>query len=203
MSSWLDLAASFILGIAVVFLLMNVNIQIQSSTNEKLMNNITQLNSSSDFKTFDHIFYKIGNNVAEETFALTDSTKIIFNGDYDDNNEIDTLSVYTGAKSQLTWTQNPDDYPVFYKINSGSPILIAWVTAFKFTYLDTLGKAISFSLLMDSLAREAIRIVQIDSRSQSAFPLEGRYQSVDNRKLYFPKNLAIKEIIDPGEEPDE
>jgi hypothetical protein len=203
MSSWLDIVSSFVLGIAVIFLLMNVNIQIQSSANEKLMNNITQLNSSSDIRTFDHIFYKIGNNVSEETFALVDSNKIIFNGDYNDDNEIDTLSVYTGTKSQLTWTQNPDDYPVFYQINNDSPILIAWVTSFKFTYLDTLGKAISSSLLMDSLGREAIRIVQIDSRTQSAFPLEGRYQSVDNRKLYFPKNLAIKEIIDPGDEPDE
>lgn len=85
------------------------------------------------------------------TIRSAGQNNITFLADIDFDTKMDTIKYYVGSNSDLSYTSNPRDFPLFRRINSQTPVpLNIGLTQFQFLFYDWLGNEKSFPILTDS-----------------------------------------------------
>ncbi len=188
MSYWLDLAGSYIIGGMVVLMIAMLNTHVVSSSINVTNENIAQGNLKAVKDVINSDFYKIGYWLNSQSIAQADSDKIKFYSDLDNNGIIDTVYYYPGTTSQLTSTKNPNDKPLYRKVNNNLLTLIA-ATKFKLAYYDSLGRQLDYVSLSSQTQRDFIRSVQVYLKVESSEPNDNVYQGAEWLGKVTPKNL--------------
>jgi len=189
MATWLDIVGSFIIGGIIILILVNLNLFINSSSQENLYTNIVQESLSTTSEVLEHDFYRIGSAVSGSKIALADSNAIMFYGDVSDSGKIDTVYYYLGSTTQLSATPNPNDRIMYRVANNATPLPTTTVNEFKLVYYDSAGTELSYAALVNATQRDKIKSLEIYLKVESPQSVDGVYQAAEWQRKIFPKNL--------------
>jgi hypothetical protein len=190
MASLLDITGSFIIGIILLFILMQFNGDVYRSNTELLYYNLNQKNLATASEILEYDLYKIGNKVeSEDKFIIAAQNSIKYLSDVNNDGIIDTVYYYLGDSTEVT-TSNPNDKHLYRKLNSNTPQVISTVSAHTFSYFDSIGvNEINYNDLTNPNYMRAIRGIEIFAIFETGEPVYGVYQRSELVKKIFPKNL--------------
>jgi len=190
MSQLLDIIGSFITGATIVLVVMNLNFQITTSQRENFFNSISQTEVINVANVVEHDIYKIGFQPSTSNIITqADSNKIQFYADIDNDLTAEQVTYSLGTTNDLNGTPNPDDKPIYRKVNAGSTNLVGSAYSFNLSYYDSIGNQLQYGSLASQATRNRIRKVTIDYLYQSPYPVDGNYQTVQWKKTFNPRNL--------------
>ncbi len=189
MATWLDVVGSFVIGGIIILILVNLNLFINSSSQENLYTNIVQESLSTTSEIIEHDFYRMGSMVPGSKIALADSNAIKFYGDVGDTGSVDTLYYFAGSTSQLSSTQNPDDRIMYRVLNGETPRPTTTLNDFKLCYYDSAGNQLNYASLVSAAERDKIKSISLYIKVESPQPVDGIYQGAEWQRKIFPKNL--------------
>jgi len=187
MNQILDILGSTAMAGVVILLMLNLNLNVSTSTAEILTGTITQKLAEASMEELEYNLYKIGHSSTNKILEA-DSNKISFVGDinYDDN--LDTVTYYTGTFTDLAETSCPIDKPIYKLINRSDKKFIGSVSKFVLAYLDSLGNEIALSGQPSSYLPK-IKSLKIDATFISPEPLDGKYPEVNYVRILRPRNI--------------
>ena len=186
----LDIIGSTIIAGMVVMILLTVNINNTATSSALLFTTIEQrkITAVSDLIQYD--FYKIGYRIPDEKISVADSNEIKFYSDIDNDTVIDSIHYYVGNTSDLSYTTNPDDKPLYRQRNWQDTLLTDIpVVEFNLSYFDSLGNSLAYSSLTSSAGREKIRSIKIKIKVESDEIYDDEYRTSEWKKKISPKNL--------------
>ncbi|MBI2418017.1 MAG: hypothetical protein HYV28_08975 [Ignavibacteriales bacterium] len=190
MFTYIDILGSLITGSTVMLMVMNINFQITTSQRENFYSSISQTEVINFARTVESDLYKAGYGVQTSTiFTRADTSGFQFNADYDNDTTQESIAYSLGTPSQLTDTENPNDRPIYRRIDNGSQELVGACKSFNLLYYDSLATLLTSSSLATQSGRDRIRMVQINLVYETPFPIEGNYQTSQWKKKISPRNL--------------
>lgn len=195
MAFLLDVIASSFIGGFIILMLLSLNIQLSDSSRESFENTHLQSSVITISEVIEYDFYKIGYNVDSNFVLLADSTRLRFCADIADSNNVDTIYYYTGTTNEASFSENPNDFPL-YRVKNGIVNRLATVSEFKLTFLDsTSSQILPATLFSSQVARNQIKSIQVNFLIQSFVPL-----SQDSIVVYTDEGNSVTEPIYEGAE---
>jgi len=192
MSTLIDILGATVITGFLILMTISFSSRINDVTQESISSDITLNDASNSAQILEYYLYKIGSMATSDVISVADSNKIRFMGDIDEDGSAEDFTLYNYTGREWTETENPDDSPIYSRINSGDNNLIAVVTKFNLTYFDEMLSEISYAdLASRQSARDSIRSVRVFVKSESRFPVDSVYQGVVWERLISPKNLII------------
>lgn len=191
MSYLLDVIGSFAIGAAVLLMIVRFNQSMINSSNESLIYNLAQFNTTQVSQILEYDFFKIGFRVdSEDKFEIAKESEIEFYSDYDDDGNVDTIRYYISNASALSSTVNPNDKFLYRTYNGGEPDIISPVIVFELAYRDSVGNVITpIAKLNSAEQRRKISGVDIHIYIESPFPIDGNYQGTEWKRNFVLKNI--------------
>lgn len=133
MDSGLSLALSILIGSFFLLTIMTAHSRLQELNLENFLENIAEekLEVAKDVIKFhvEKIGYKVKSSdipAGEEIlYTASNDTFIQFYADIDGSGSVDFVELYGGSKSDLSDTENPNDFNLYLKINNGVPARVA------------------------------------------------------------------------------
>ena len=184
----LDIVGSFIIGGIVIMILLAVNINNSASSSVILFTTLEQQKVTDVSELIEYDFYKIGYRISNEKISVADSNEIIFYTDVDNNNLTDSIHYYLGETTDLSYTSNPNDKPL-YRIRNDSLVTEMPVADFNLSYFDSIGNTLDYASLTSSAGRELISSIKIKIKVESDEMYDGHYRASEWKKKISPKNL--------------
>ena len=157
MDRLLDIIGATVLWSFIMLIIIGVNARMNDYSFESLNTTITQMDAVEITRIIEFDFPKAGNLITGDKVMLADSNELKFYFDKNLDGTTDLLEYSIGNTSGLTDTQNPNDRPLYRKINNRTEV-IGNVTDFKLSYLDSLGQEISYASLATQTNRNKIEI---------------------------------------------
>lgn len=186
----LDIVGSMIIATMVVMILLAVNINNTASSSVILFTTIEQRKITDASELIEYDFYKIGYRIPDEKISIADSNEIKFYSDIDDNSEIDSVHYYVGYTTDLSYTSNPNDMPLYRQRNYQDSLLSEIpVVDFNLSYYDSLGNSLDYSSLTSSAGRKLIKSIMIEIKVESDELYAEEYRTSEWTKKISPKNL--------------
>ncbi len=187
MQSWLDIIGSFVIAGTITVMVISFNAQMQANAEEIFKSAYGQQSARTTAEILETDFYKMGNRVTGSKLILADSNRISFNSDIDNNTVVDSISYYLGTAASINRTY---EKPLYRKVNSSAPQMVALVTEVKFTYLDSMSvEMLPITLLLQPM-RDRVKAVRVRLITRSPENTgDTLYQSTEWTKLIRPKNL--------------
>jgi hypothetical protein len=191
MAYFLDIIGSFAIGAAVILMIIRFNQSMITASNESIIYNIAQINTTQVSQILEYDFFKIGFRVDnEDKFRIAKKSDIQFYSDYDDDGNVDTLRYFLSDTSALSSTVNPNDKILYRSFNGGEPDIISPVLLFELAYTDSVGNEITpISQLNSAAKRRNIRGIDIHIYIESPFPIDGKYQGAEWKRSIVLKNI--------------
>ena len=190
MSYLLDIVGSFIIAGMVIMMLMAININTTTASSVILFTTIEQKKITDVSELIQYDFYKIGYLIPNEQISVADSIEINFYTDIDNNSSIDTIHYYVGYTSDLSYTSNPNDKPLYRQRNyQGSLLAEIPVVDFNLSYYDSIGNSLDYSALTNSAVRDLIKSIKIKITVESDEMYADEYRTSEWKKKISPKNL--------------
>ncbi len=190
MSYLLDIVGSMIIAAMVVMILLAVNINTTASSSVILFTTIEQRKITDVSELIQYDFYKIGYRIPDEKIFVADSNEIKFYSDIDDNNVVDTIHYYVGYTSDLSYTSNPNDKPLYRQRNNHDSLLTEIpVVNFNLSYFDSIGNSLDYSALANSAVRDLIKSIKIKITVESDELYADEYRTSEWKKKISPKNI--------------
>lgn len=189
MNSLIGTLGATIISGYIILMMIHFNENVSSANFEILNSNISQEDAIETGKILEFDLYKIGFKATGEKIQLADSLEIIFFSDFNNDDVLDSIRYYVGNTSELSHTSNPDDRPLYRKVNTNTVNAIGAVTDFNFAYFDSSGSQISYPSLSNSAVREKIKSIRILIGIEAAEPVNSVYHGVDFFRIIRPKNL--------------
>ncbi|MCH6574869.1 MAG: hypothetical protein IH795_06650 [Bacteroidetes bacterium] len=190
MSYLLDIVGSFIIAGMVIMMLMAININTTTASSVILFTTIEQRKITDVSELIEYDFYKIGYRIPDEKISIADSNEIKFYTDIDNNSSIDTIHYYVGYTTDLSYTSNPNDKPLYRQRNyQGSLLAEIPVVDFNLSYYDSIGNSLDYSSLTNSAGRELIKSIKIKITVESDELYADEYRASEWKKKISPKNL--------------
>ena len=174
MSYLLDVIGSFAIGAAVLLMIVRFNQSMINASNESLIYNLAQFNTTQVSQILEYDFFKIGFRVdSEDKFGIAKESEIKFYTDYNDDGIVDTLRYYLSTASALSSTVNPYDKFLYRTFNEGEPEIISPVMVFELAYRDSVGNEITpIAKLNSAEQRRKISGIDIHVYIESPFPID-------------------------------
>ncbi len=189
MWSLLDTIGASALGGMVIMMVISINLQMNTLSNDIFLNNIIQTNTSETTEILKYDFYKIGFKATGDKVVLADSTEIQFYADIDNNNSVDSIYYFlsqTLVDSGLTGNPN---YYLYRQANGSTAEIYALLASFNLTYYDSLGQELSYTGLQTQSQRKKIKSIRINMTHSSDYMIDSMYQQTDWTTIIRPKNL--------------
>jgi len=162
MAYLLDILGSVVIAGMVVMILLTVNINTTASSSVILFTTIEQRKIMDVSELIQYDFYKLGYRIPDEKISVADSNEIKFYSDIDNNDVVDTIHYYVGETSDLSYTTNPNDKPLYRQRNWQDNLLSEIpVVDFNLSYFDSLGNTLDYSSLTNSAGRKLIKSIKI------------------------------------------
>ena len=186
----LDIIGSTIIAGMVIMILMAVNINTTTSSAALLFTTIEQQKMTQVSEIIQYDFYKIGYLVPGEKIAIADSNEIKFYADIDNDTEIDSIHYYVGYTTDLSYTSNPNDKPLYRQRNWQDNLLAEIpVVDFNLSYYDSIGNSLDYSSLTSAAGRTLIKSIKIKITVESDELYADEYRTSEWKKKISPKNL--------------
>jgi hypothetical protein len=190
MAYLLDILGSVIIAGMVVMILLTININTSTSSSALLFTTIEQRKITAATELIQYDFYKIGYLIPGEKIAIADSNEIKFYSDIDNDTEIDSVHYYLGNTTDLTYTSNPNDKPLYRQRNWQDSLLAEIpVVDFNLSYYDSIGNSLDYSSLTNSAGRDLIKSIKIKITVESDEMYADEYRTSEWKKKISPKNL--------------
>jgi len=190
MSTILDIIGASVITGFLILMTISFTSRINSVTQDSLATEVTLNSASNTAQIFEFYFYKIGSMTMSDIISVADSDKIRFDGDIDEDGIVEDFLLYNYTVDDWTYTENPNDSPVYSRTNSGDNNLVAVVTDFHLTYYDAMQNELAYSILDTSQTlRNTIRSIKVFIKSESSFPVDSIYEGVVWERLISPRNL--------------
>ena len=163
MGPLLDIILSLVVRGTIVLAVLNVTVTLQGKLSEKTaqVNEFTLVNTVAAILRQD--LDKTGYNMAGPPYisvASTDTIEVCYNAvppPAYPGGIATKVKFYTGPKSELSSTVNPDDRILYKSVNGGSPIVVAkGITTLKFAYYNSSGSTTSNTLYITSFSVDLI-----------------------------------------------
>ncbi len=186
----LDIIGSTIIAGMVIMILMAVNINTTTSSAALLFTTIEQQKMTQVSEIIQYDFYKIGYLIPGEKIAIADSNEIKFYADIDNDTEIDSIHYYVGYTTDLSYTSNPNDKPLYRQRNWQDNLLAEIpVVDFNLSYYDSIGNSLDYSSLTSAAGRTLIKSIKIKITVESDELYADEYRTSEWKKKISPKNL--------------
>lgn len=189
MSEIIKLIGANVIAGFVILIILSLNVRMSDAANQLYQDTFNQRSAITSAQILEYDFYKIGYGVTGNKIIQADSSTIRFLSDVDNNGIVDTVTYYTGSKSSLTSTTNPNDMQLFRKMNQAI-YNVSIVTRFNLTYSDSSGSNLSYLSLTNQAIRSKIKIIQIYIKTELPDAANNSYSPLDWRKKVRPKNLS-------------
>lgn len=190
MSTMLDIIGSFITGATVILVVLNLNFQITTSQRENYFSSLSQTEVITFANILENDFYKIGFQSSTPNIITTaDSVAIRFYADIDNDTTAEQVYYNLGTFSELSGTTNPNDRPIYRKVDVGSTQLIGSARSMQLSYYDSIGNQLQYSTLGSQANRNRIKKIGINYVFETPYPVDGNYQRVQWKKFINPRNL--------------
>jgi len=176
MSYLLDIIGSTIIAGMVVMILLAVNINTTTSSAAILFTTIEQRKITQVSEIIQYDFYKIGYLIPGEKIAIADSNEIKFYSDINNDTEIDSVHYYVGYTTDLSYTSNPNDKPLYRQRNYQDSLLAEI-------------PVVDYSSLTSSAGRNLIKSIKIKITVESDELYAEEYRTSEWKKKISPKNL--------------
>jgi lipopolysaccharide export LptBFGC system permease protein LptF len=186
----LDIVGSFIIAGMVIMILLAVNINYSASSSAILFTTIEQRKVTDVSELIEYDFYKLGYRIADEKIAIADSNEIKFYTDIDNNEFADSIHYYLGETTDLSYTTNPKDKPLYRKRNDQDSLSNEMpVVDFYLSYFDSIGNTLDYASLTSSAGRKLIKSIKIKITVESDEMYDDHYRASEWKKKISPKNL--------------
>jgi len=186
----LDILGSVVIAGMVVLILLTVNINTTASSSVILFTTIEQRKIMDVSELIQYDFYKLGYRISDEKISVADSNEIKFFTDIDNNDVIDSIHYYVGYTTDLSYTSNPNDKPLYRQRNYQDSLLAEIpVVDFNLSYFDSLGNTLDYSSLTNSAGRKLIKSIKIKIKVASDEMYADEYRTSEWKKKISPKNL--------------
>jgi hypothetical protein len=163
MGPLLDIILSLVVRGAIVLAVLNVTVSLQSKLSEKTaqVNEFALVNTVAAILRQD--LDKTGFNMGGPPYisvASADTIEVCYNSIPPPAYPVVTptkVKFYTGPRSELSSTANPNDRILYKSVNGGSPLVVAkGVTSLKFVYYNSSGNTTSNTLYIKSFSVDLI-----------------------------------------------
>jgi hypothetical protein len=178
----LDILGASLIGGLVILLVVNLNAY---STETKFASD-SDLRLQQDAKTIAEIINddlrKIGYKYDHTAITESDSQRISFLGDIDNDGTMDQVTYYLGSKDESSSTPNPDDRVLYRIVNGdtiGGPTL--GLTNIKFSYLDAHEQA--------TVNADSICYIRAEIWVETILPIRGEYPFTYWEMTINPRNI--------------
>lgn len=189
MGKLLDLVGANIIWGFLLLIMINVNSQMNDFSFESLNTSITQMDAVELTRIIEFDFQKVGNLISGDVISIADSNQIKFYFDQNLDGFKDSMNYYLGSTADLAKTSNPNDRPVFRKLNDTINI-VGNITELKLEYLDSLGQILNYTSLLNQSGRNKIKILKINILTEGQYPnYDSLYPAIDWVREIKPKNL--------------
>ncbi len=188
MSEIIKLIGATVIAGFVILIIFSLNIRMSDSANQLYQDTFNQRNVITSAQILEYDFYKIGYNVAGNKIIQADSSIIKYLSDVDNNGTIDTVTYYTGSKTALSSTANPNDMELYRKLNQ-TISSISIVTRFNLSYYDSSNGNLPYASLTNQLNRAKIRTIRVLVKTELPDSSANLYSPIDWREKIRPKNL--------------
>jgi hypothetical protein len=190
MAYLLDILGSVIIAGMVVMILLTVNINTTTSSSALLFTTIEQRKITAATELIQYDFYKLGYRISDEKISVADSNEIKFFTDIDNNDVVDTIHYYVGETTDLSYTTNPNDKPLYRQRNWQDSLLAEIpVVDFNLSYYDSIGNSLDYSSLTSAAGRDLIKSIKIKITVESDEMYADEYRTSEWKKKISPKNL--------------
>jgi hypothetical protein len=189
MEKLLDIVGASILWSFVLLIMIQVNSQMNDYSFESINNSVTQMDAVELSKIIEYDFPKAGALINGDKIIKADSNELKFYFDNNADGTKDSLYYYLGNTSELSSTYNPNDKPLYRKLND-TPYVVGSISDFKIRYLDSLGQEISYASLSSQVDRNKIEIFEIYFMKEGIFlNYDSLYPAVEWKREINPNNL--------------
>ncbi|MFC2084577.1 hypothetical protein ACFLS9_05925 [Bacteroidota bacterium] len=192
----LDILGASIIGMFVIFMIVQFNMQMSEANQELIMNNMSQFSTVTSSEIIEYDFYKIGYRVGTSNkFLVAKSNEVEYFADINNDGSRDSVRYYIGDRQriyeeiEMETSQNPYNRPIYRSVNGGKGELISIVRKFEITYLDSMGVKIPENLLINPSKRREIRGLGVYVLTEASEKTGGIYQGTEWRKTIWPKNV--------------
>ncbi len=183
MNTILDIAGSALVGGAILFIILHLNIfsSQQKFTSDKELE--IQRYSKTIAEVLDHDLRKVGfKYVGSNPFITTTEKNLSFYSDIDSNGVMDVVSYSLSDSLKAYKTPNPRDKILYRAVNSdtiGGPTL--GLIDLKFTYLNNDGQKTAI--------KDSIRYIKTEIWVQSSEPVDTAYIFTYWEMTIHPRNI--------------
>lgn len=206
----LGLVTSYVIAGVLFVAIVMMNLNLSSSSSELTVTQITKQHVATISEMLSYDITKIGyaqNGIvtdftnpatgdAYKMISYADSNKITFNGDVDNNGSIDDIT-WEFTNSEVSTTDNPNDFILIRKQGSEETEIRIGVTRFHIAYYNKYGeqKENRMSTPISGSSLNNIKQIEIELILQSGETIsyrpgdEGRYISSVWQKRFTPRNL--------------
>jgi len=188
-SSLLDVLGATIISGLIIFMLMQLNMRMVTTSTDMLSSTITQSESAVSAQIIEYYFYKIGHKATSNKISIADSNRIKFCGDMNNNSKIDTITFYLD-ENRFEGSENPKSKGLYRIENNGERLITAVVSKFQLSYFDSISTKLTYASLRNQNVRDKIRSIKIFIDFESSFPVNDSYQGVTWKRVIRPKNIS-------------
>ncbi len=140
MAPLLDIVGSFILGGMILIMTTKLNFIISDNSQQANMSLSVQANCVVLSKVLVSDLSKAGYNCnSQKPIRISDSAKIKFYADIDDDGTLDSITYFTGPLTPEYASPNPRHRLLYRTWNTQTTVMNVGLTNMKFTYYDSCG----------------------------------------------------------------
>lgn len=189
MDKLLDIIGATVLWSFIILIMLRVNTQMNNNSFENLNTSITQKEAIELGKIIEFDFPKAGDIISGDKIIVADSSELEFYFDFNHDGSTDSLKYFLGTTSELSFTSNPNDRPVYRRFNNTTNI-VGSISNFKLTYLDSSGVQISYASLLNQTNRDNIKTIGIYFLKEAVYiNYDGLYPAMEWERKISPNNL--------------
>lgn len=171
---------SWIIGIAIIMIIIRLNFFAQDIKSETHQEEILLMNFITTQQIIEHQLKKIGFKTKSSPVLYADSIRIAFLSDEDNDGTADTVEIKKGMFNQMT--NNPNDFSLIVKVDGNErKIIPGSVTRFKFEYFDINGNP--------TIEKLFIKRIKVTMKLESDIKFNDHYLSIERDFYVTPKNL--------------
>ncbi len=183
MSSFLDVIAALLIFSVVLIMSLQLNIFVLEKNSQNVLRTANQekITGTESYVglggTIERDLSRIGaGDSVSPSIVVADSDRVVFRGDVDDDGTVDSLRYFVTTPPALPPGSNPN-LKYLYRRQNTQTGTSGWVgvSAFKLSYLDERGRALSVPV-PDSL-RPSIRSVRVKMMLESALRVKNDYDT--------------------------
>jgi len=192
MNGFLDILGSTIIGGLIYLMLFQVNARISTNSSDILIGTFSSRNAVDAGNLLEYDISKIGYRIASDVITIAEEHRLEFWSDLYDSSLALKVYYFLGNTNELTGTTNPNDRPLYRKVDGGNTLMVAVVSDFSITYFDSAHNVINYASLSTQAGRNTIRGTELYCKFESTDPSEGEYPFIEFKRTIFPKNLGRK-----------